>query len=70
MKFIILYLLFFVLFIALSIVVTASGLGVLSFWLEANTDLSSVSITAINLGLWAAYFLSFVGGIKISGGHL
>jgi len=70
MKFVILYLLFFVLFIALSIVVTASGLGVLSFWLEANTDLSSVSITAINLGLWAAYFLSFVGGIKISGGHL
>jgi uncharacterized metal-binding protein len=70
MKFIILYLLFFILFIALSIVVTASGLGVLSFWLEANTDLSSVSITAINLGLWAAYFLSFVGGIKISGGHL
>ena len=70
MKFVILYLLFFVLFIALSIVVTASGLGGLSFWLEANTDLSSVSITAINLGLWAAYFLSFVGGIKISGGHL
>ena len=70
MKFVILYLLFFVLFIALSIVVTASGLGVLSFWLEANTDLSSVSITALNLGLWAAYFLSFVGGIKISGGHL
>ena len=70
MKFIILYLLFFVLFIALSIVVTASGLGVLSFWLEANTDLSPVSITAINLSLWAAYFLSFVGGIKVSGGHL
>ena len=70
MKFVILYLLFFVLFIALSIVVTASGLVVLSFWLEANTDLSPVSITAINLGLWAAYFLSFVGGIKISGGHL
>ena len=70
MKFIILYLLFFVLFIALSIVVTASGLGAISFWLEANTDLSSVSITAINLSLWAAYFLSFVGGIKVSGGHL
>ena len=70
MKFIILYLLFFDLFIALSIVVTASGLGAISFWLEANTDLSAVSITAINLSLWAAYFLSFVGGIKISGGHL
>ena len=66
MKFLILHFVFILLFVVLSIVVTSSGLGVITYWLEANTDLSPGSITAINLGLWSAYFLSFVEGIRLS----
>tara|TARA_A100001391_G_scaffold180183_1_gene145529 strand:+ start:444 stop:608 length:165 start_codon:yes stop_codon:yes gene_type:complete len=54
----------------MSIVVTAAGLGVIDLWLEANTDLSTLEIAAINWGLWGAYFASFAAGLKISGGHI
>jgi hypothetical protein len=70
MKYLILHLTFVTLFVALSIVVTASGLGVIDLWLKANTDLSTLEIAAINWGLWGAYFASFVAGLKISGGHI
>ena len=70
MKFLILSFLFILFFVAMSVVVTASGLGVIDLWLEANTDLSPVSITGVNLGLWGAYFASFAAGLKISGGHI
>ena len=70
MKFLVLSFLFILFFVAMSVVVTASGLGVIDLWLKANTDLSPVSITGINLGLWAAYFVSFAAGLKISGGHI
>ena len=70
MKFLILSLTFITLFVVMSIVVTASGLGVIDLWLEANTDLSTLEIAAINWGLWGAYFASFAAGLKISGGHI
>ena len=70
MKFLILSLTFITLFVVMSIVVTASGLGVIDLWLEANTDLSPFQITVINWGLWGAYFASFAAGLKISGGHI
>jgi hypothetical protein len=70
MKYLILHLTFVILFVALSIVVTASGLGVIDLWLEANTDLSPFQVTVVNWGLWAAYFASFAAGLKISGGHI
>jgi len=70
MKYLILHLTFAILFVVLSIVVTAAGLGVIDLWLEANTDLSPFQITVINWGLWGAYFASFVAGLKISGGHI
>ena len=70
MKYLILHLTFVILFVALSIVVTASGLGVIDLWLEANTDLSPFQVTVVNWGLWGAYFASFAAGLKISGGHI
>jgi|TARA_R110002012_G_C11494244_1_gene596518 hypothetical protein len=70
MKFLILSMTFITLFVFMSIVVTAAGLGVIDIWLEANTGLSKLEITGINWGLWAAYFLSFAAGLKISGGHI
>tara|TARA_R110002153_G_scaffold84217_14_gene211090 strand:- start:278 stop:442 length:165 start_codon:yes stop_codon:yes gene_type:complete len=54
----------------MSVVVTASGLGVIDLWLKANTDLSPFEVAAINWGLWGAYFASFAAGLKISGGHI
>jgi hypothetical protein len=70
MKFLILSVIFITLFVVMSIVVTAAGLGVIDLWLEANTDLSTLEIAAINWGLWGAYFASFTAGLKISGGHI
>jgi hypothetical protein len=70
MKYLILHLTFVTLFVALSIVVTAAGLGVVDLWLEANTDLSPFQVTVVNWGLWGAYFASFAAGLKISGGHI
>jgi len=70
MKFLILSMTFITLFVFMSIVVTAAGLGVIDIWLEANTGLSKLEITGINWGLWVAYFLSFAAGLKISGGHI
>ena len=70
MKFLILSFVFILFFVAMSVVVTASGLGVIDLWLEANTDLSPLEVAAINWGLWGAYFASFAAGLKISGGHI
>ena len=70
MKFLILSFVFILFFVAMSVVVTASGLGVIDLWLEANTDLSPFEVAAINWGLWGAYFASFAAGLKISGGHI
>ena len=70
MKFLILSLTFITLFVIMSIVVTASGLGVVDLWLKANTELSPFEVAAINWGLWGAYFASFAAGLKISGGHI
>ena len=70
MKFLILSLTFITLFVIMSIVVTAAGLGVIDLWLEAKTDLSPFQITVVNWGLWGAYFASFAAGLKISGGHI
>jgi len=70
MKFLILSMTFIALFVVMSIVVTASGLGVIDLWLKANTDLSTLEIAVVNWGLWGAYFASFAAGLKISGGHI
>jgi len=70
MKFLVLSFVFILFFVAMSVVVTASGLGVIDLWLEANTDLSPFKVAAINWGLWGAYFASFAAGLKISGGHI
>jgi len=70
MKFLILSMTFIALFVVMSIVVTASGLGVIDLWLKANTDLSTLEIAVVNWGLLGAYFASFAAGLKISGGHI
>ena len=46
MKFLVLSFVFILFFVAMSVVVTASGLGVIDLWLEANTDLSPFKVAA------------------------